>query len=260
MLSALLLSLAVVLLPLPVRRGHFHRRPDWVGGVRSAAVGRAGPALAAAVVGGVGTLLSTTLVAALAGGGALLATRAELGRREHVREERRLQALVEALGAVAAELRSGRSMESAATVAAQAFPEQEAARVLSRALRAPDVPPDRSAAGPFADAVSRVAAAVRLSGRTGCSLVAVLAAVEDDLRCRLRQARDLRAAVAAPRASAVLLAGLPLLGLAMGSGIGADPWRVLTTTGTGQVLLVLGVGLEVAGLAWSTRLVRSAVP
>jgi tight adherence protein B len=45
----------------------------------------------------------------------------------------------------------------------------------------------------------------------------------------------------------------------MGGGVGADPWRVLTTTGTGQLLLVAGVGLEVAGLVWSARLVRRAV-
>ena len=44
----------------------------------------------------------------------------------------------------------------------------------------------------------------------------------------------------------------------MGSGVGADPWAVLTTTGTGQVLLVLGACLEGAGLAWTSRLVRRA--
>ncbi|MCW2618686.1 MAG: hypothetical protein JWR28_1835, partial [Modestobacter sp.] len=32
-----------------------------------------------------------------------------------------------------------------------------------------------------------------------------------------------------------------------------------TTTGTGTVLLVLGVALELAGTAWSARLVRRAV-
>jgi tight adherence protein B len=45
----------------------------------------------------------------------------------------------------------------------------------------------------------------------------------------------------------------------MGSGIGADPWHVLTRTPIGQVLLVAGVGLEIAGLAWSRRLVARVV-
>src|SRR3712207_6248911 len=94
---------------------------------------------------------------------------------------------------------------------------------------------------------------------TGASLSAVVTAVEDDLRARHRQRLELRSAVAGPRASAVLLAGLPLLGLAMGSGVGADPWSVLTGTGVGQVLLVAGVVLEVAGIAWTARLVDRAV-
>jgi tight adherence protein B len=88
----------------------------------------------------------------------------------------------------------------------------------------------------------------------------VAGAVEDDLRARHRLRLELRAATAAPRASAALLAGLPALGLAMGHGIGADPWGVLTRTGTGQILLVAGVALEAAGLAWAQRLVARAVP
>jgi tight adherence protein B len=45
----------------------------------------------------------------------------------------------------------------------------------------------------------------------------------------------------------------------MGNGVGADPWRVLTTTAPGQVLLVVGVALEVLGLLWAERLVQRAV-
>jgi tight adherence protein B len=105
----------------------------------------------------------------------------------------------------------------------------------------------------------RVAAAVRLSSHTGCSLAGVVSAVEDDLRARLQADQELRSAVAGPRASAAVLAALPVLGLVMGSGVGADPWRVLTTTGTGTLLLVVGVSLELAGVTWSARLVRRAV-
>ena len=83
--------------------------------------------------------------------------------------------------------------------------------------------------------------------------------MEDDLRARRRHQGDLRAAIAAPRASALVLAGLPLLGLLMGSGVGAEPWRVLTQTGTGQLLLVAGFVLELDGLAWSRSLVARAV-
>ena len=118
-----------------------------------------------------------------------------------------------------------------------------AGRSLVRAVRTPEAAP-AEAPGEIGDALARIAAATRLSTRTGCSLAAVATAVEDDLRARARHRAELRAATAGPRASAVVLAGLPVLGLLMGSGVGADPWRVLTTTAAGQALLVGGVALE----------------
>jgi tight adherence protein B len=205
----------------------------------------------------VAALLSTPLVAVLAGAVAALAARGVDRRRAGAREELRLTALAEALAALAAELRSGRSLTEATSAAVAACADEESGQALARAVvggSGGGVPGTE-----VEQALHRVSAAAALSRRTGCSLAAVLGAVEDDLRARHRQRRDLRSATAGPRASAALLAGLPLLALAMGSGIGADPWRVLTTTPTGQVLLVLGVALEGAGLAWSARLVRRAV-
>ncbi|SFP17798.1 tight adherence protein B [Geodermatophilus dictyosporus] len=225
---------------------------------RAAVPPPAWPALAGAAAAAGGALLSTPLVAALAGAAAAAAVRAVLRQREGRRDEERLDALADALAALAAELRSGRPLEAATTSAVAVCADDASGAALARALRVPGT----AAAGPGTDldrALARVAAAVRLSAHTGCSLAAVVGAVEDDLRARRRQRLELRSATAGPRASAALLAGLPLLGLAMGSGIGADPWAVLTTTPAGQVLLVLGVALEAAGLTWSARLVRRAL-
>ncbi len=215
--------------------------------------------LPAALLGALGgTAAGTPLVGLLAGGAAAAAARG-LGRARARRDEEvRLDGLADALGAVAAELRAGRPLEAATVSALAGRPDDDLARGLARALRAPAAVPAAAGAG-LDVALRRVAAAVLLSGRTGCSLAAVVAAVEDDLRARRRQRQELRSVTAGPRASAALLAGLPVLALAMGSGIGADPWAVLTTTGPGQVLLVVGVGLEAAGLTWSARLVRRAV-
>ncbi|MGY1679699.1 type II secretion system F family protein [Geodermatophilus sp. SYSU D01176] len=216
------------------------------------------PAVAAAGAGAVGALLSTPLVAALAGVCAALAARAELRRRAATREGAGLAALGEALTALGAELRSGRSLDEATRAAVAVCADDESGRALTRAVRSPEdggAEPD----GELGVALGRVAAAARLSARTGCSLAAVVGAVEDDLRARSRQRLELRSATAGSQASAALLAGLPVLGLVMGAGVGADPWRVLTTTVPGQALLVAGVALEVAGLAWSARLVRRAV-
>ncbi|WP_346621448.1 pilus assembly protein TadB [Blastococcus montanus] len=210
------------------------------------------PLLAAAGLGALGAVLSTPLVALLAAGGGALSARAWASRRVAASEETRLVALAEALGALAAELRAGRSLEDAVRGAAAACPDRHCAAALVSVLRAPPAGP-RDA---LAAELGRLSAAVALSARTGCSLATVVVAVEDDLRARLGHRRALRVATAGPRASARLLAGLPVLGLAMGSGIGADPWRVLTTTGPGQVLLVVGVLLEAAGIAWTGRLMH----
>nr|WP_221203644.1 pilus assembly protein TadB [Modestobacter versicolor] len=220
--------------------------------------GRAGPALLAAAAGTCGLLLSTAVVAGLAAvcGGA--AGRALRQRALARAGERSCRALVEALGALSAELRAGRPLDEATGAAVGSCPDPGTAAVLGPVLRLGEPPPG-AAAGESAQALRRLAAAVRLSAQTGCSLAGVVTAVEDDLRARAHAEQELRSAVAGPRASATVLAGLPVLGLLMGSGVGADPWRVLTTTGTGTVLLVLGVALELAGTAWSARLVRRAV-
>ncbi|WP_369259280.1 pilus assembly protein TadB [Geodermatophilus amargosae] len=205
-----------------------------------------------------GALAGPPLVAVLAGAVAAGVARAALRQREGRREEQSLDVLADALAALAAELRSGRPLGAATASAVAVVPDPGAARELARALRAPEAVP-AGASSELGRAHARLAAAVRLSNRTGCSLAAVAGAVEDDLRARRRRRDELRSVTAGPRASAALLAGLPLLALAMGGGIGARPWTVLTTTVVGQGLLVAGVTLEAAGLAWSARLVRRAL-
>lgn len=215
------------------------------------------PAVAATAAAAVVAVLSTPLVAGLAGVLVGLAGRSWERRRLDASGAQRLAALVAGLAALGADLRSGRSVADATEAAAAACGDERTGRALVRAVRAPEQPTEE--AGPLPGPLARLSGAVSLSERTGCSLADVVGSVEDDLRARHRSELELRSATAGPRAGAALLAGLPVLGLVMGSGVGADPWRVLTTTGTGQVLLVAGVGLELAGIAWSSRLVRRAV-
>lgn len=260
-MSAALLCAAVSLLAWPIRR----RVPGAPAGLPSAWVqrlprrGRAPAAgLGAALVGGV---VSTPLVAVLVCAAAIAVVRASESRAVRVTEERRLRSLAEALGSLAGDLRAGRPTPEAAAAAVASCGDRVVGDALARALGSADLPvPAPPDGGHWPATVARVAAGMRLSERTGCSMAAVACAVEDDLRARLRLQAELRSVTAAPRASALLLAGLPVLAFAMGSGIGADPWHVLTATPVGQLLLVVGVALEVAGLAWSARLVQRAVP
>lgn len=117
---------------------------------------------------------------------------------------------------------------------------------------------DGPEAGPSGECLLRIAAAWRLSRSAGCSLAEVLDAVALDLKARRRQQRLLTGLLAGPRASAGLLAALPVVGLVMGAALGADPLTVLTATGPGQVALVVGVALDLAGVAWTARLVKAA--
>ncbi len=225
--------------------------------------GRTGPTarlpLAALVVtttGLAGVLVSTPVVAVLAAGAAAAGVRAWRRRATDHDLQAQVRALAEALGVLAAELRAGRTAPQAIRAAVSACPHPVTAAAIAPAIQAGRVDP--SDPGGIGAALARVAAAASVSARTGCSLAAAVVAAEDDLRARSRTADELRSLVAGPRASAAVLAGLPVLGLLMGTGVGADPWRVLTTTPVGTALLLGGVGLEAAGLAWSARLVRRA--
>jgi tight adherence protein B len=270
--SAGVLCLAAALLAWPparhtARRQHLLGRTPLGGADRrlAALVRRTPPPLLAGCVGGAVTAAITgVLVAVLAGVGVGLAVRAWRTRAREKRSHAALLGLAEAVGALAEELRSGRPLAAAADVAVASCPDVECAAALAVTLGRPSVGQAHPGPAPrlppaVADPLDRIAGAVALSGRTGCSLAAVLTAVEGDLRARFRWAQELRAATAGPRASAMLLAGLPVLALAMGSGVGADPWGVLTGTVPGQLLLVVGFSLELAGVVWCGHLIRRAL-
>lgn len=195
-------------------------------------------------------------------------------RRLHERRRSRagLEAtreLAEALEGLVAELRAGAHPAVAAeSVADEARPEGRAAAALraiaSAARLGGDIDValgDVAAAGqPGSEALRRVARAWTLAQRHGLPLAEVLDAVRRDLDGGVRFAAQLQAKLAGPRASAAVLACLPVLGLLLGEAMGARPVGVLASTGIGQVLLLLGGLLIAAGIAWSGRLTQRAVP
>ncbi|EWC59493.1 putative conserved transmembrane protein [Actinokineospora spheciospongiae] len=107
-------------------------------------------------------------------------------------------------------------------------------------------------------ATRRVGRAWDLAGRHGLPLAEVLDAVRRDLDHRARFAHQVDARMAGPRTSAAVLAALPVLGVLLGEAMGAAPLAVFTTP-AGQVLLVLGVALAAAGVAWTSHLTGQVV-
>jgi tight adherence protein B len=230
--------------------------------------------LAAAVLGGlvggiaVGAILGDAtaafvpgLAAAICAGVAAYQADAGAVRR---RDERALLALGRSTGTLAAELRAGQQPGAALHAAGEAAAEPGVAALFAAAARTAadggDVAGALRGAGGDGLTSSRpaihvIAAGWDVSARTGAPLAAVLDRVDHDLRSRLRQRRQVAAQLAGPRATALLLAALPVLGILLGTAMGANPVRILLGTSFGQVLLLTGAVLQAAGVLWTARIV-----
>lgn len=107
-------------------------------------------------------------------------------------------------------------------------------------------------------AVRSVMAATCLSRTTGAPLADVLDRCVETV-VEAERAHDARSvALAGPRSTARILTGLPLLGVLLGAGLGADPVATALDGGWGTLAVAGGVLLLYAGARWSAALVRSA--
>jgi tight adherence protein B len=185
-----------------------------------------------------------------------LAAQARRGR------ERRGDAVIALCGALAGEVRAGRQPGEALLRAAHDSGGlgDAQATVLAAARFGGDVPGALATAArqPGADGLLGLAACWRVAVDQGAGLAAGLDRLEAALRAERDQRADLRAQLAGARATAVMLAGLPVLGLLLGTALGTDPLHVLLHTGAGLGCLVVGGALEGLGLWWAMRIVRGA--
>ncbi|MGW3493990.1 type II secretion system F family protein [Streptomyces sp. NPDC001020] len=215
------------------------------------------------VVGAVIAVLGTSVLPLLAGAvGVPLLRRVRLAREARLARDRHGEAVITLCGALAGEVRAGRQPgEALLRVARDGGGLGEAqATVMAAARFGGDVPGALADAArqPGADGLSGLAACWRVAVDRGAGLAAGLDRLEAALRSERDQRADLRAQLAGARSTAVLLAGLPVLGLVLGAGLGAHPLHVLLHTGTGLACLALGGVLEGAGLWWALRIVRGA--
>jgi tight adherence protein B len=222
----------------PVRppvAGHADRRPRRLaGGSVTAALARrpwvtsVGVAvLAAAGAGAVAGPVAGALAAVYGGGAAGM----ELRRRRATRDAAAIAATLDTVAEMAAELRAGASP----VVVVEAAGEVLAA-----------TPAERTS----------VLAACEVSERTGAPLADVLDRVEGYLRQSHRLRRAVAAHRAGTRATVLLLVALPVGGVAIGYGIGADPLRLLFHSAVGTGCLVTACALQLGGVLWTERLSR----
>ncbi|BDD73029.1 hypothetical protein GCM10010095_14510 [Streptomyces anthocyanicus] len=208
-------------------------------------------------------ILGTSVLPAVAGAaGVPVLRRVRLAGRERRAKERRQDAVIALCGTLAGEVRAGRQPGEALLCAAQdsaGLGEAQAA-VLAAARFGGDVPGALAlAAGqPGAEGLRGLAACWRVAVDQGAGLAAGLDRLEGALRAERDQRSDLRAQLAGARATAVMLAGLPVLGLLLGVALGSDPLHVLLHTGAGVGCLLAGGALESLGVWWVTRIVRGA--
>lgn len=117
-----------------------------------------------------------------------------------------------------------------------------------------------AAARPTVDPVAfirdRAETAWRVADTTGAPLADLLDRLQSDLRLLERIRLAASAHAAGIRATAVLLAMLPLAGIGLGYGMNGDPVRVLLHTPLGAACAIVATLLQLAGFAWTTRLAR----
>jgi tight adherence protein B len=136
----------------------------------------------------------------------------------------------------------------------------ETVGILAADLRAGQQPAEALAAldGDLAARHRAVRAVWAVSERSGAPAAAVLDRVEQDLRAREAQHREIAAQLAGARSTAGLLAVLPVLGIGLGAAMGARPLTLLLGEPRGQLALVVGVALEALGVLWTARIVAAA--
>jgi len=179
--------------------------------------------------------------------------------RARVRASARRAEVMEACDALAAGLRAGqpphRALDRVAADVALLVPAATAARLggdVPAALRA-------SARVEGAETLTFVASAWTVAQRSGAGLADVASSIAGAVRSETEQRRQVEVALGTSRSTARLLAGLPLMGVALGTGIDADPLGVLFGSAVGAWILLAGVTLASAGVLWVERLAEGAL-
>jgi tight adherence protein B len=256
--AALALSASVLVSPSSPRR-RLARRDQ----ARSRSTARTAGwfALCAGAASSVFLPLTTVLAATVVAATASLRYRRRRRSRLGMAESRELETAIDVL---VGELRVGAHPAQAFAVAADetAGPVADSCRaVAARARLGADVTAGlRSVAETSALPAqwARLAVCWQLAAEHGLAMSTLMRAAQRDIVERQRFSGQVMSAMAGARATAAILAGLPVLSVVLGQLIGADPAAFLLAGHVGGWLLVVGVTLVCGGLLWSDRITDRA--
>jgi tight adherence protein B len=239
------------------------RGPEPLGG--RAGHARSRTTLLLAVACGTLWILSSTVTATqlavlvITAGGALAVARMLAGSRRAEEAARRRRSVVDFCEALLGELSAGQPVVAALERSVPVW--QQAAPVLAAARLDGDLPAAlrRLSESPGAESLAHLAAAWRLCAATGAGLASAAGLVLDSARADAAALRQVEGELSAARATARLVALLPVLVLTAGEGLGAHPWAFLLGQPAGVACLGSGLALLLAGLGWIERIAAAAI-
>jgi len=114
-----------------------------------------------------------------------------------------------------------------------------------------------AASTPGGESLADVAAAWHLAEQAGAPLAAILDRMAGAMQSEVELDREVAAEAEPARATARLMAGLPIFGLGLGLLLGVNPVAVLLGSGSGVACLVGGLALACCGVWWIERIVSA---
>ena len=160
--------------------------------------------------------------------------------------------VIQALGALAAELEVGQPPVTALSRAGgepSAWP-----MAVGAAQMAGDVVAALVVDARRHDVLRQLAACWQVGADTGAGLAVSVGRLATTARAAEDVRVDLEGQLAGPRATARMLALLPLVGIAFGMMLGSDPLAWLLATTPGRLCLLGGLLLTAVGTVWTGRI------
>ncbi|HUS22867.1 MAG TPA: hypothetical protein VMZ66_12750 [Aeromicrobium sp.] len=114
-----------------------------------------------------------------------------------------------------------------------------------------------AASTPGGEGLADVAGAWHLAEQTGAPLAVILDRIAGSMQAEVELDREVAVEAGPARATARLMAVLPVFGLGLGLLLGVNPVAVLVGSGLGVTCLVAGLALACCGIWWIERIVTA---